>query len=427
MLPRQALLVLALLLGPLALAAQQGFYLRNNDTVVFYGDSITEQRLYTTFVETFVLTRYPRLQVRFVNAGWGGENAPGGNGGPVDLRLRRDVIPFKPTVMTVMLGMNDGGYRAFDQERFDRYTTGMEHILQVTKAAFPSLRITLLEPSPYDDLTEEPQFPGGYNSVLVRYGQYVRELARRNQTLVADLNGPVVEMLKRAIALDPVGAKAIIPGRIHPAAGGHLIMAESLLKAWGASSIVSSVEIDAASRQVTASENTTVTGLAVNQGLTWSQLDGALPLALNLRDPAVPIAARRGAATLDLALRSSDFTDALNRQTLRVRGLADASYALKINGSAVGSFSREQLEKGLNLATLVTPMARQAQTVFLLTVKRGDVREKRWKEIQVPYGEDNLNGLPAALEGLDAMEAELAQRQRAAAQPAACFYELIPE
>jgi len=292
----------------LALRAQQGFYLRNNDTVVFYGDSITEQRLYTTFVETFVLTRYPRLQVRFVNAGWGGENAPGGNGGPVDLRLRRDVIPFKPTVMTVMLGMNDGGYRAFDQERFDRYTAGMEHILQVT-----------------------------------------------------------------------------------------------------------------------ASENTTVTGLAVNQSLSWSQLDGALPLALNLRDLAVPIAARRGAATLDLALRSSDFTQALNRQMLRVRGLAGASYALKINGSAVGSFSREQLEKGLNLATLATPMARQAQTVFLLTVKRGDVREKRWKEIQVPYGEDNLNGLPAALEGLDAMEAELAQRQRAAAQPAACFYELIPE
>jgi hypothetical protein len=190
---------------------------------------------------------------------------------------------------------------------------------------------------------------------------------------------------------------------------------------------VSSVEIDAASAQVTGSENTTVTGLTVNQSVSWSQLDGALPLALNMRDPAVPIAARRGAATLDLALRCSDFTEALNRQMLRVRGLGAAKYTLKINSGAIGSFSREQLEKGLNLATLATPMAKQALSVYLLTVKRGDVHEKRWKEIQVPYSEDNLKGLSSVLDGLDAIEAELAQRQRAAAQPAPCFYELIPE
>ena len=40
-------------------------------------------------------------------------------------------------------------------------------------------------------------------------------------------------------------------------------MAEALLKAWGASPIVSAVEIDAASKQVARAENTTVTGLTV--------------------------------------------------------------------------------------------------------------------------------------------------------------------
>ena len=72
-----------------ALPAQERFYLHDKDTVVFYGDSITEQRLYTTFVETFVLTRYPQLNVRFVNSGWGRETVAGGDGGPVDLRLTR--------------------------------------------------------------------------------------------------------------------------------------------------------------------------------------------------------------------------------------------------------------------------------------------------------------------------------------------------
>jgi lysophospholipase L1-like esterase len=426
--PRLALALLAVLAASAAAqTAPDRFYIHDKDTVVFYGDSITEQRLYTTFVETFVITRYPQLHVRFVNAGWGGENAPGGNGGSADVRLTRDVIPYKPTVMTVMLGMNDGGYVAFNDERFNRYKAGMEHILEVVKTAFPELRVTLIEPSPYDDVTVPPLFPGGFNAVLVRYGQYVRELAGRNLMLVADLNGPVVEMLKKANVRDPAGAKNLIPGRIHPAAGGHLIMAESLLKAWGASPIVSAVEIDAASKEVTRSDNTAVTGLTVGGTVTWSQLDAALPMLVSLRDRSLPVNARRPAATVDLALECSDFMEALNRQTLRVRGLEAARYILKIEGGEVGSFTREQLSKGINLAAMPTPMAKQAVGVHVLTLKRGDLHETRWKQLQVGLEADNLTRLPAVLEGLDAMEEELDVRQRSAAQPVACAYELIPE
>src|ERR1700720_2506774 len=96
-------------------ATAQDFFLKNGDTVVFYGDSITDQRLYTTFAETYVVTRFPELRVEFVHSGWGGDRVSGGGGGPIDLRLRRDVIPFRPTVMTIMLGMNDGRYRAYDE------------------------------------------------------------------------------------------------------------------------------------------------------------------------------------------------------------------------------------------------------------------------------------------------------------------------
>jgi hypothetical protein len=40
-----------------AIACAQQFHLKDGDRVVFYGDSITDQRLYTTFVETYALTR----------------------------------------------------------------------------------------------------------------------------------------------------------------------------------------------------------------------------------------------------------------------------------------------------------------------------------------------------------------------------------
>ena len=110
-------------------ARAENFALKDGDRVVFYGDSITDQRLYTTFTETYVLTRFPKLDVSFVHSGWGGDRVTGGGGGPIDLRLRRDVFAYKPTVMTIMLGMNDGSYRAFDEKIFDAYATGYQHII----------------------------------------------------------------------------------------------------------------------------------------------------------------------------------------------------------------------------------------------------------------------------------------------------------
>ncbi len=50
-------------------AADNTFKLKNGDKVVFYGDSITDQRQYSVIVETFVATRYPHLHVDFVNSG----------------------------------------------------------------------------------------------------------------------------------------------------------------------------------------------------------------------------------------------------------------------------------------------------------------------------------------------------------------------
>src|SRR5437016_14632265 len=88
-------------------ARAENFALKDGDRVVFYGDSITDQRLYTTCTETYVLTRFPKLDVSFVHSGWGVDRVTGGGGGPIDLRLRRDVFAYKPTAMDVMLGMND--------------------------------------------------------------------------------------------------------------------------------------------------------------------------------------------------------------------------------------------------------------------------------------------------------------------------------
>ncbi len=161
---RRTHLLALLLIVAGAAGAQDGFGLREGDRVVFYGDSITDQRLYTTFTETYVVTRFPRMNIAFVHSGWGGDRVTGGGGGPVDVRLWRDVLPYNPTVVTIMLGMNDGRYRAFDQAFFDEFSTGFKHITDVLKRQIPGVRITAIQPSPYDDVTREPLFEGGYKS-----------------------------------------------------------------------------------------------------------------------------------------------------------------------------------------------------------------------------------------------------------------------
>ena len=408
--------LLLLVLG--TLCAAQEFHLRDQDRVVFYGDSITDQRMYTVAVETFVATRFPGRKISFTHSGWGGDRVTGGGGGPVDERLKRDVIAFKPTVATIMLGMNDGRYRAFDEAIFREFSTGYEKIVKTLQDALPGVRLTLIRPSPYDDVTLPPAFAGGYNGLLVRYGAYLAELAQRSSASVADLNKGVVAMLEKAKQADLATAKKIIPDRVHPGWGGHLIMAAELLKAWNAPATVTAVEIDAAAGSVKEQKATAVSDWRAAAGglYTWTQRDSALPMPLPAEDAAVK-----------LAVASSDFYARLNQQTLKVTGLGEGNYALKINGKPAGSYVSSALAAGVNLAQAETPMMDQARAVHALTLKRTGVHQMRWRQLQLPMEKDGLGRLKTILENLDALDAELAERQHAAAQPGASYYELVRE
>jgi lysophospholipase L1-like esterase len=398
-----------------AATAQKPFYLKDGDRVVFYGDSITDQRLYTAFTESFIVTRFPTLNVTFTHSGWGGDRVTGGGGGPIDVRLARDVFPYQPTVMTIMLGMNDGNYKPFDDATFRTFTTGFEHILDSVKQEYPNCRITLIQPSPYDDVTREPAFAGGYNGVLLRFSAYLKSTAQARHLDLADLNSPVTAMLRKAQAADPAQASKILPDRVHPAPAGHLIMAEGLLEAWNAPAVVSDTSIDAAAG-TSAAKNARIEGLKTGARLSWTETEAALPVPLDPKDQ-----------LLGLALKSSDFVDALDRETLRISGLSDARYELKIDGATVGSFAKEDLAKGINLATLDTPMLRQALEVHSLTVKHNNAHFMRWRNIQTALPND---GSPATkhevMSALDKLEGEIVAEQRAAAQPRPHRYELNP-
>jgi len=346
-----AVLFFALVLSCFSTA--QNFYLHDGDRVVFYGDSITEQKLYTNFIEAYVRTRFPNLKIEFWNAGVGGDTVKGGWAGPIDVRLKRDVLAYKPTVVTIMLGMNDGQYRALEPKILDDYTTGYKSIVQTLKRELPGVRITALEPSPFDDITRPPQFAQGYNATMLRFGQFVREYGKEQGLTLADLNAPVVAEMRKARAWNADAAKFIIPDRVHPGAAGHWVMAMAVLKSWNAPSIVTDVAIDVSAGKINKSVNTEVTDLQkTTTGIAWTQMDKALPLDVNTDD-----------ISAEMANRFGDIVRELNQQPLRITGLAAGSYELRIDGKPLGKYDAKQLASGVNLALLDTPMRGQSGTL----------------------------------------------------------------
>lgn len=420
---RNATVFLLLLVAIANMAtAQKGFYLHEGDRVVFYGDSITDQRLYTLFTESFVVTRFPKMNVKFVHSGWGGDRVTGGGGGPVDMRLQRDVFPYNPTVMTIMLGMNDASYRPYDPAIFNTFAAGYQHIIDSAKSHVPGIRITAIQPSPFDDVTRAPGFEGGYNAVLVRYGDYIKELATKQGLQVADLNTPIVAALNRAKTFDttPTDPKEmrpsqrLVPDRVHPGPGGHLLMAGALLKAWGAPSVVSDVEIDATAKRTTHAANNRVTELAGDgSSIAWTQLDNALPMPIDVND-----------APTQLALKSSDFVETLDQETVRVTGLPASQYTLKIDGQEIAAFSKEQLAQGINLATLQTPMLKQAMYVHFLTRLHNDIHFTKWRIVHVPRQNDLTPPVQKTMDALDRADDDIVKQQHATAQPMPHHFEL---
>jgi lysophospholipase L1-like esterase len=403
---------LALLVASARFAPAQQLALHDGDRVAFYGDSITAQRFYTRSMEDFILTRYPTLHLAFFNAGVPGDRVSGGYTGDVNLRLQRDLFPLKPTVVTIMLGMNDGYYVPYDPKYQAIYEDGYRKLLASIQSALPQARITLISPTPYDELTHGTEFPH-YNQVIARYAAFVKDLAASSHLDFSDFYQAITSLDSAGVAKNPSLAALLVPDRIHPSEAAHWVMAATLARTWGVSPIVSTVHLDARQPAPVAIENTQVTAFTQANGtLAWTQLDNALPLPLDLENGMV-----------QFVLSISDLA-AMDRQILRVDHLPAPNYTLKIDGRAIASFSREQLAAGVNLALYPTPMEGQARDVDGIELKRTRLDEAHFiLAIEDPVAPDAA----AATKAIDEKDAILQEAQRKTAQPLAHHFELVAE
>ncbi len=221
--------------APRPAPAAKGLSLKDGDRFIFIGDSITHQCLYTQYVEDFFFTRYPDKNIAFRNAGVSGDKAQDA----LD-RFDDDIAAFKPTIATVLLGMNDGSYRDFDAATFKTYADGMTKLCDRLDAIH--CKVILMSPTMFDHQAFEQMVaahpergknkqPENYNGVLAYYGKWVQETARKRGYMFVDLYGPLNEITTQQRKADK--DFTLIADAIHPGPDGQLIMAYELLKQTG--------------------------------------------------------------------------------------------------------------------------------------------------------------------------------------------------
>lgn len=328
------------------------FFFKDGDVVVMIGDSITEQHLYSNYVEMWTVTRFPKWKLTFRNVGIGGDRSPGGNS-----RFARDVLIHKPTAMTADFGMNDGGYGEFSDKVFKPYMDGLQGMADQVKAAH--IRAAWITPQPLDAGDQGPTALVGYNKTLEEMSKGVKEIADKNGGLFVDQFHPYLSVLDAARAKGPKYDRITAGDAVHPGPPGQALMAASILKGLSFPTLVSAVEINAADGKVVSATNCQVDSIAAKEGgISFSRLDGALPFF-----PAEAAA----------ILPHAPLLEELNNYSLKVTGLAAGKYAVRIGGQQIAELTSEQLANGTNLAAAVLasgPIAEQAKAVQAAVVKK---------------------------------------------------------
>ncbi|MSQ94813.1 MAG: hypothetical protein EXR98_09695 [Gemmataceae bacterium] len=341
------LLAAALVLGMAQVGAAQEFFLKKGDVVVVMGDSITEQRLYSNYLEIWSQTRFPSYNLVFRNVGIGGDTSGGGNG-----RFKRDVLGHKPTVLTVDFGMNDGGYQPFNAQRFDPYMKGLQGIANQAIAA--KIRVAWITPQPVEHNPTSVKAEE-YNKTLEKFGDGVKAIAEKNEGLFVDQFHPYWAVVKKA---RDAGEKGRITGgdAVHPGPPGQALMAASILKGLGFSAVVSDIRIEARKDEkgkgAISTSNCKLTEFEGNaSGLRFKREDGALPY--------FPEQAKS-------ILKWSPILEDMNHYGLQIAGMEAGKYDVLLGGKKAATYSSAELAKGVNLASAaltVGPVADQVKDV----------------------------------------------------------------
>jgi lysophospholipase L1-like esterase len=301
--------------------------------IAIIGDSITEQKLYSKYIECYLLACTGRQDIRVFQFGWSGERADG-----FAARLENDLAVFKPNVATTCYGMNDGSYQPYNDMIGGNYERNMRAVIAGLKKTGVQ-KIAVGSPGGVDpDYFNRPTIAGDiYNQNLAKLRDIARKLAGENGLAFANVHDSMMDALPKSKTALGKGYGPFGGDGFHPSAPGQLLMASAFLKALGVDGNIGEITLDM-NGAATASEGHRVAGGA----------NGSTEIESSRWPFCFDVGAKDSNSNRSI-LPFCDFNEKLNRLTLRVKNLSSAK-AKVTWGAESKEFTREQLAAGINLA-----------------------------------------------------------------------------
>ncbi len=385
--------------GPLVL--QQG------DRLAICGDSITEQKMYSRIIETYLTACVPELGVTVRQYGWSGETAQGFLG-----RMDQDCLTFEPTIATLAYGMNDARYRPFDVNNGKWYEDHYTAIVRNFKDH--DVRVVVGSPGCAGKIATWVKAGSGtlqeHNLNLCALRDIGIGIAERENVRFADIFWPMYQA--QVFAPGQHHATADMPydvaGRdgIHPGWAGHVIMAYAFLRSLGLDGDLGTIEVNLGKQSATATKGHVVDSVSDNAVLVTSS---RLPFCA------------RGELDRDVSIRSGmtlvPFAEDLNRFMLKVSDAAAESRYRVTWGDTTNEFPGERLAKGISLAVEFpeNPLCEAFDRVDTAVAAKQAYETVQVK--QVFHGEAGKNDFITAAADTEAIRAPLADAVAKSLQP----------
>lgn len=353
------------------LCGQTRAQLQKGDFVAIAGDSITEQKQYSVFIEDYLLMCKPQPDLRAMQLGWSGETA----GGFLS-KMPTQALKFDMTVVTTCYGMNDGGYSPMDPGKAKRYKDTMTGVVESFKKKGVRF-IVVGSPGVVDSDTFRNSRDAAvmYNKTLGEEREIAKALAEKEGVAFADVYGVMMDAMVKAKA--KYGPKYHVAGGdgVHPDRNGQLCMAYAFLKGLGCDGNIGTITVDLAGNRAEGTDGHKVLGIK----------DGAVEVQSS-RYPFCFTGDPQSTGATSGIIEFLPFNQDLNRFMLVVKG---AGGKVKVTwGKASKEYDAADLEKGINLAAefLDNPFSAPFEAV------QNKIRAQQ--DYETPLVKTLLNGLP---------------------------------
>jgi lysophospholipase L1-like esterase len=353
---------------PVKAPAYTGLLLQTGDRLAIIGDSITEHKIYSRILETYLTVCVPELKITARQFGYSGETAE-----RFLQRMTNDCLRFHPTIATLSYGMNDYKYRPYDEGNASWYRNNYTAVAQAFKAN--GARVVMGSPGCVGKVASWVKSATGtvdeHNLHLYAFRNIDIEIADQEQIRFADVFWPMFAAGLEARQM--YGTNYAIAGQdgVHPGWAGNLIMAYAYLTAMGLGGDIGTFTVDLEVNSATVTDGHTLDSFTNN--------------ILTITSRRYPFCAT-GGLNDDNSIRSGmafvPFNESLNRLQLVVRNGKAANYQVTW-GSETRTYPAAQLTAGVNLAAdfITNPFSEAFGKVDEAVAKKQDYETRQIKQM----------------------------------------------